>query len=153
MEVYRVTRQKYANDLSGNGAAAYGGRWNEAGRPALYVASSRSLAILETLVHLRQPQPPLDYRVMVLYVPDDVSLTTLTDRQLPEDWKVNEVYTQQVGSQWLVSNESLLLRVPSVIMRAEYNYLLNPAQEFFTEVQLIAVEPIEFDARFFQKLR
>ncbi|CAN5537201.1 RES family NAD+ phosphorylase [soil metagenome] len=153
MEIFRVTRQKYSTDLSGNGAAVNGGRWNEIGKPVLYAASSRSLAILETLVHLRQPQPPPDYRVMVLYVPDNVSLASVTDRQLPSTWKTDETCTQQLGSQWLIENECLLLRVPSVIVKAEYNYLLNPAQEFFTEVQLIAIETIEFDPRFFQKLR
>lgn len=150
MELFRVTRQKYASDLSGNGAAVYGGRWNEAGRPVLYAASTRSLAILETLVHLRQPQPPTDYRVMVLYVPDHIPF--INSQQLPENWKVDEAYTQQLGSQWLASTKSLLLRVPSVIVRSEYNYLLNPAQELFMEVKLIAVESIEFDPRFFQKL-
>jgi RES domain-containing protein len=152
MEVYRVVRQAYANDLSGNGAALHGGRWNEAGRPALYTASSRSLAILETLVHLRQPQPPVDYRIMVLFVPDMVPSTAIADRQLPDNWKVNEAHTQQLGSQWLAVQESLLLRVPSVIVRAEYNYVLNPAQALFAEIQLVAVEPITFDPRFFQKL-
>lgn len=150
MELFRVTRQKYAGDLSGNGAAVYGGRWNEAGRPVIYAASSRSLAILETLVHLRQPQPPTDYRIMVLYVPDHIPF--ISSQKLPENWKVDEAYTQQLGSQWLASNESLLLRVPSVFVRAEYNYLLNPVQELFMEVKLIAVESIEFDPRFFQKL-
>lgn len=152
MELYRVTRQKYENDLSGNGSAASGGRWNEIGRPVLYAASSRSLAILETLVHLRQPNPPTDYRVIVLYVPDGVPFLNTADRQLREDWRTDEAYTQQIGSQWLTSNESLLLRVPSVIVRAEYNYLLNPTQDLFVQVQLVAVEPIEFDPRFFQKL-
>ncbi|GAB4045471.1 RES family NAD+ phosphorylase [Spirosoma litoris] len=150
MELFRVTRQMYANDLSGNGAAVYGGRWNEVGKPALYTASSRSLAILETLVHLRQSQPPTDYRVMVLYVPDHIP--AVNSGQLPENWQINEAYTQQVGSKWLASNESLLLRVPSVIVRSEYNYLLNPAHVFFADVKLIAVESIEFDPRFFQKL-
>ncbi|GAB2557613.1 RES family NAD+ phosphorylase [Spirosoma areae] len=152
MELYRVTRQKYEQDLSGNGAAVYGGRWNEIGQPALYAASSRSLAILETLVHIHQSQPPVDYRIVVLYVPDTVPLTSITSRELPANWKADETYTQQRGSEWLNTNESLLLRVPSVIVKAEYNYLLNPAQEYFAEVQLVAVEPIEFDPRFFQKL-
>jgi RES domain-containing protein len=152
MELYRVVKQTYAHDLSGNGAALYGGRWNEAGRPTLYTASSRSLAILEMLVHLQKPQPPTDYRIMVVYVPDTAPLTAVVDRQLPEDWKENEAHTQQLGSQWLAAQESLLLRVPSVIVRAEYNYLLNPAQAFFAEVQLVSVESITFDPRFFQKL-
>lgn len=152
MELYRVTRQKHARDLSGNGAASTGGRWNKIGKPVLYTASSRSLAILETLVHLRQPQPPPDYRVMILYVPDTVALASVMERQLSNNWQTNEAYTQEIGSQWVVTNECLLLRVPSDIIKAEYNYLLNPSQEFFSEVQLLAVEPIEFDPRFFQKL-
>lgn len=152
MEVYRITRQKYERDLSGNGAAVAGGRWNEIGKPVLYAASSRSLAILETLVHLRQPQPPPDYRIMVLYVPDTMPMLAIADRELPAGWRHNEVYTQQRGSLWLSDNSCVSLRVPSVIVRAEYNLLLNPAHPFFSEIRLIAVEPIEFDARFFQKL-
>lgn len=153
MELYRVTRQKYQNDLSGNGAAINGGRWNELGHPALYAAGSRSLAILETLVHLRQPQPPTDYRAVVLYVPDTLPAVLMTERQLPDNWKQNEIYTQQTGSQWLLAKVSLLLRIPSVIVRSEYNYLLNPTHELFAEIKVIDVEPIEFDTRFFQKLR
>ena len=152
MELYRVTRQKYEKDLTGNGAAVNGGRWNETGRPALYAASSRSLAILETLVHLRRTQPPADYRIMVLYVPDSMPLMSITDRQLPASWKTDEDHTKMIGSQWLTANDILLLRVPSVVVRAEYNYVLNPNQAFFSDVQLIATELIEFDPRFFQKL-
>lgn len=153
MELYRVTRQKYASDLSGTGAAVAGGRWNQPGHAVLYAASSRSLAILEVLVHLRQPEPPTDYRVVVLYAPDTMPATTLAASQLPDNWRQNETHTQQIGSQWLRSGESLLLRIPSVIVRPEYNYLLNPAHELFADIQIIDMEPIEFDSRFFQKLR
>lgn len=152
MELYRITRQKYATDLSGNGAALYGGRWNETGKPVLYAASSRSLAILETLVHLRQPQPPTDYQIMVLFVPDTILSLRVTDQQLPDDWKQNETHTQRIGSEWLASAESLLLRTPSVVVHAEANYLLNPAHKSYSEVQLLAHESIEFDARFFHKM-
>lgn len=152
MELYRVVQQRYENDLSGAGAAVNGGRWNEIGQSVLYAASSRSLAILETLVHLRRAQPPAGYRIMVLYVPDTMPLMSVSDRQLPEDWKTDEDYTKTIGSQWLSANDALLLRVPSVIVRAEYNYVLNPAQTFFNDVQVVAVEPIEFDPRFFRKL-
>ena len=79
-------------------------------------------------------------------------LMSITDAQLLEGWKTDDAYTQAIGSQWLSVNDALLLRVPSVIVRAEYNYVLNPSQAFFNNVQLITVEPIEFDPRFFQKL-
>ena len=41
-----------ADDLSGKGAEITGGRWNEKGMAVVYAADSRSLACLETLVHL-----------------------------------------------------------------------------------------------------
>jgi hypothetical protein len=37
--------------LSGEGASAYGGRWNYAGIPMVYAAHTRALAALESLAH------------------------------------------------------------------------------------------------------
>ncbi len=41
-----------ADDMAGTGAELNGGRCNERGLPAIYVADSRALACLETVVHL-----------------------------------------------------------------------------------------------------
>jgi RES domain-containing protein len=51
MLVYRISGQRFANDLSGTGARLNGGRWNSVGLSLLYAASYRSLALLEILVH------------------------------------------------------------------------------------------------------
>ncbi|MCI0493899.1 RES family NAD+ phosphorylase, partial [candidate division KSB1 bacterium] len=40
------------NDLTGTGARQYGGRWNHKGTGIIYTSESRSLAILEYLVHV-----------------------------------------------------------------------------------------------------
>ncbi|MBK8348315.1 MAG: RES family NAD+ phosphorylase [Saprospiraceae bacterium] len=56
MEVYRITREKYAADLTGEGARLYGGRWNRPGVAALYTSEARSLAILELLVHFNSAE-------------------------------------------------------------------------------------------------
>jgi len=52
MELYRLTKSKYKNDLSGTGAFLAGGRWNNKGTYLLYTAASRSLAVVEALAHL-----------------------------------------------------------------------------------------------------
>ncbi|MCA9448346.1 MAG: RES family NAD+ phosphorylase, partial [Candidatus Omnitrophica bacterium] len=52
MEVFRVAREAYKTDLSGTGARINGGRWNSPGKAVLYTSENRSLAILETLVHI-----------------------------------------------------------------------------------------------------
>jgi len=73
MELYRITQEQYADDLSGNGAKLFGGRWNSEGHPALYAASGRALALLETLAHT--PAKMLDakpYILVTIFVPDAI---------------------------------------------------------------------------------
>ena len=47
MDVYRIGKNKYIKDLSGDGARLYGGRWNYQGYRVLYASESLALAILE----------------------------------------------------------------------------------------------------------
>lgn len=89
--------------------------------------------------------------MMVIYIPDTVTSRQINVRELPDNWRFNVEHTQQKGSDWLHTRESVLLRVPSVIVKAEYNYLLNPGHPDFNEVKLIDIESIEFDERFFYK--
>ncbi|MBA2407387.1 MAG: RES family NAD+ phosphorylase, partial [Chitinophagales bacterium] len=51
MEVYRLSRQKFAGSLSGKGAAIKGARWNSAGVELIYTSANRSLAMAEIAVH------------------------------------------------------------------------------------------------------
>ncbi|MCF2517369.1 RES family NAD+ phosphorylase [Dyadobacter sp. CY351] len=146
MELFRITRTIYKDDLTGIGAFHHGGRWNSPGRPMLYASSHRSLAMLEVLVHASRSTPPPDYVVAVLFVPDDIkSLAAYTI----EDWKQDPQWSKSVGDDWLEDSKSLLLRVPSVVVNSEYNYLINPSHPAASEVKVIHIEPFEFDKRLF----
>lgn len=94
MELFRIAQRTYGSDLSGRGAYEYGGRWNEKEYAMLYTSGTRSLAMLETLVHLRQTQPPANRVVIVLYVPDSVAVETIYDRQLPGQWQADQRLTR-----------------------------------------------------------
>ena len=60
MVVFRIARKERIEDLSGRGAELFGGRWNEKGYPALYTASSLSLAALEILAHTDKSMSPVN---------------------------------------------------------------------------------------------
>lgn len=152
MELFRVTKEIYQNDLSGQGAFLNGGRWNGVGFAALYLASHRSLAILETLVHLRVPRPPQDYLISIVYVPDTLAIQNISLDNLSKNWKRDTTETQKIGDKWLTSNQTPLLRVPSVIVNAEYNFILNPIHPDFQHIKLINTESLAFDERFFRKI-
>lgn len=148
MKVFRLTRKQYAEDLSGEGARLYGGRWNSPGVRMLYTASHRSLAVLETLVNLPKELMPRDM-VMVTVSIDMGKLNQLTD--LPKNWQEMPVSrsTQKRGDRW-IAEKKMAVKVPSAVMPEESNILLNPSIKGFDElVQIKDVSSFVFDKRLF----
>ena len=151
MELFRITRSQYVSDLSGRGAFERGGRWNPPGTYALYTAQSRSLAMVESLVYLSGLPPDDEYKIAVLYVPDDVFVGTIDIGQLSANWREDQKCTQQLGDQWLLERSSLLLRVPSIIVKSEHNYVVSPGHPVMNRIKLVDIEPFSFDWRLFNK--
>ena len=147
MFLYRICRCIYADDLSGAGARLYGGRWNSEGQAMVYTASSRSLAMLETLVHISPTNVPEDFCIMVIEAPDDVQ--DLDETLLPGNWQEYPEMDilKQVGNQFLKDNKFLMLKVPSAIVTEEFNYLINPTHPKAGMVKVIDRTPFEFDTR------
>lgn len=147
MELYRLTKFKYKDDLSGTGAFLAGGRWNNKGTYMLYTASSRSLAAVEALVHLVTVKNVDTFAMLVLYVPDDIAYSVFTSGTLSEDWQHNPSYTQSIGDAWARKKENLLLKVPSAAIPKEFKFLINPFHSQFIKVKIVEFEPFEFDVR------
>jgi len=147
MELFRITRSEYQNDLSGIGAYRFGGRWNSSGNSMLYTSSRRSLAMLEILVHWQRPTPPPDYVVVVLFVPDTLATTHIP--YTPHDWQVEQQWSKDTGDSWLNEKKTLLMRVPSVIVPSEWNYLINATHPDAKSIKVIHIEPFQFDNRLF----
>ncbi|MBC7399116.1 MAG: RES family NAD+ phosphorylase [Mucilaginibacter sp.] len=147
MILYRLVRSVYADDLSGNGARLYGGRWNSEGKAMVYLASSRSLAVLEALAHLNPTNMPDDYSMITIEAPD--SINELNLNILPENWKEypEQNILQLVGNRFLFKNEKLLLKVPSALVEEEFNYLMNPIHNLAPSVKIVTKKPFSFDER------
>ena len=149
MKAWRITKQRHARTaFSGEGARLYGGRWNSAGVPVVYVAESQSLAVLELLVHL--DAPTLLEKYVFLEVEFDVSLVTDLDRNsLPKNWQSDPVpqVIQTLGDRWVLSGDSAVLRVPSVLVPRESNFLLNPRHPDFGKIGVSRPQAFRFDPR------
>jgi len=150
MEVYRITQQAFAEDLTGNGARLFGGRWNSEGIFALYTSSSRSLALLETLAHT--PAKFLDikeYQLITIFVPDNIHTEKIALKDLPDGWDAPDTrpFTKKIGDSFLNEKKSLLVEVPSVMMPEEINYVLNPMHEAMKQVKIVDRRRIFFDKR------
>lgn len=147
MLLYRLTRCIYANDLTGTGARLYGGRWNSEGKAMLYLASSRSLALLEALVHLPPAFVPDEYCMAIMEAPDDHAVAD--EKLLPKNWQdfPDMDLLKQIGNTFLIEKKHLLLKVPSAIVNEEYNYLLNPLHPSAKKVKLKSTQSFSFDNR------
>lgn len=152
--VWRIatdTKDYQADDLSGAGAKATGGRWNAAGVPMIYAAESRSLACLETFVHLNAGGLPLNRYLVAIEIPDD--LWTAARAEIPSNLKVGwdaEPAGQvsiQFGSDWISNKSSVILRLPSVIVPEEYNVLINPLHPEAGRITATKVRKWLFDPR------
>ncbi len=150
MELYRITQESYSNDLSGNGSRIFGGRWNSEGRYALYTSANRSLALLETLAHIPAKLfRNKKYILVTLFLPDKASLKFIEEKDLPNNWDALDIQhmTQKIGDNFLEEQKGLLLRVPSVLMPEEFNYIINPLHPSMKQVKIIRQREIRFNDR------
>ena len=146
MEVYRITLAKYAQQLIASGTEA---RWNSRGYFVIYTAGSRALACLENLVHRDSEGLKNLFKVIVINIPDEVEITEIPETDLLENWtKSNNLYkTRQAGNTWLNLHTSCVLKVPSAVIKGEFNFLINPAHPVFSKIKIKALEEFEFDSR------
>ena len=146
--VWRMVTARFAGTaFSGEGARRYGGRWNRKGVPVVYTAASQSLAMLEMLV---QDDPLRAHYVVIPAVfPDDLIVESVSVEQLPTGWRSGQPYgsLQDIGMQWISEGRSAVLAVPSAVIPAEYNYLLNPMHRDYPLITIGEPEPIITDGR------
>lgn len=142
MRLFRITRAKYAEDLSGEGSSRTGGRWNPRGIPALYTSRSISLAMLEVLVHVQDRSLlPASYTVMEIVV--DIGMLISID-QVPE----HEFESQEIGESMLRNEKVIGFMVPSILIPSEQNVVLNPKAKNFSKVKLVRHFLLSVDGRF-----
>lgn len=146
---WRITSEKYAETaFSGEGAKEYGGRFNSPGTPVVYTSESISLATLELLAKAGRRQR-LSGRVVLPVTFGEHSVIAYDKSDLPDGFGERPYgpASQQVGDDWVQSEESLVLRVPSVVVPAEYNYLINPGHPEFEELEIGEPRPLDRDPR------
>src|SRR5262245_19690133 len=123
MLLWRISRHR---DLSGSGGLHASGRWHDRGLPIVYLAESPAGALLESCVHTSANDIPPNYTLLAVQVEERTHIETLDLAILQTDWIEHFESTREIGSAWLRSMRSVLFRVPSALVPATFNVLLNP---------------------------
>jgi RES domain-containing protein len=146
-EAWRIVKEKHAaTAFTGEGAAKTGGRWNSRGVAVVYTSATKSLATLESLVHLN---PPFRFKYVAIPLKFDEALVEyFPAKLLPADWRIEPTppSTKTIGDAWVKAARSAVLALPSVIT-GDINFLLNPAHPDFKKIIIGKPEPFVFDPR------
>jgi RES domain-containing protein len=143
-----VKASRVASAFDGEGARLYGGRWNSPGHALVYTAENVSLAALELLVHLQESALLASYLLLSVRFPPAL-VRKLARAALPATWNAYPapLRLRQLGDAWIAAGTSAVLEVPSAVVPAEKNYLLNPAHPGFQRVTLGTPQRFSFDRR------
>ena len=147
MIVYRIAKEEYSVVLRSSGYAA---RWNHKGSFVIYTAESRSLACLENLVHRSGEGNNAIYNVMLIEIPDSLEIEIIDAQHLKTGWQKieNYAYCQNIAAAWLSGGDKAILKVPSVLIKNEFNFIINAGHPDFKKIKLTAAEDFIFDPRF-----
>lgn len=113
MLVYQITKPTYAEDLTGEGAYRFGGRWNSAGVRRLYTAESVALAAWETYVHIKK-NIPKNFVLVTLEIPEDVIILEQEYGSKPAQWNRKSPFHPwaiQTGDNFLAHQKALAMQV------------------------------------------
>lgn len=151
MIVYRLTKSKYCNDLSGKGAEITGGRWNSKGVAVIYTSESRALCVAEIAVHMQLNILPDDFTLITIKIPDEIEILELNPGELPPEWNTvpYSAKTRRIGDKFVSKNSNAVLKVPSAVVPGDFNYLINPNHEQAMQVRIVKVDEFSFDKRLF----
>ena len=97
-----------------------------------------------------QDQPPRARYVMIeARIPSPVTIERVRVEDLPSDWRDlgTRGKLQAIGAEWARKRSAAVLVVPSAIVPAESNYLLNPLHRDFKRIKIGKPTTVETDLR------
>jgi RES domain-containing protein len=154
LKAFRIFKTKYLdNSFDGEGSRLFGGRWNSRGRKLVYTAGTLSLAALEILVGVHDDELLDEYVFMSVEFDEDLMIDILDLVELPAGWNSSppSFETRRVGDTWIDGKLSAVLRVPSVTIPSEANYLINPEHRDFRKILIGQPRKFEFDPRLIKR--
>jgi RES domain-containing protein len=147
MKLYRIAHCRHIEDMTGTGGLYASGRWHPKGIRILYFSEHISLAKLETLANSNLILNNMC--LMTASLDEKINIEILEREKLPERWD-SYPYSDSlhgITQNWLSSNKSVGLKVPSAQSTSEFNYLINPSHKDISKIEVVSCEKITFDLR------
>ncbi|AYD47967.1 RES family NAD+ phosphorylase [Arachidicoccus soli] len=117
-----------------------------------HTGDSRALCTTEIAVHTPLGILPNDYYLISIKIPEQIAIKELNPLDYPKNWRAIPFNNtaQEIGDKFVKENKYLLLKVPSVVVSGDFNYLINPLHKDFKKVAIQKIERFVFDKRLFK---
>lgn len=119
------------------------------GSRVVYCAPNPATSLVEVLVHFETDSEdlpdPLQY--LEIEAPDLISMGTVNVDALGRNWQRNLEATRRAGDEWLHAGRAALFRVPSVIVPATWNLLINPRHPDSAQIRTTRIHHHPIDPR------
>ncbi len=108
--------------------------------------------MIEYFVHIDPEDAPNDLVVVTAVIPDTVSRTSISAKQLPANWRQSPAPPElaEIGDGFVHNRRAAILIVPSALAPAESNWLINPRHPDFSKIRGHPAEPFGYDSKFFK---
>jgi len=90
---------------------------------------------------------PVNFRYLEITAPDSTSIEVVSGHVLERNWQDDLQLTRTFGDEWLGSLRTALLKVPSTIVPATWNLLINPQHAEARQIRIAGVHEHPLDAR------
>ncbi len=99
-------------------------------------------------MHVEDPTV-LDAFVVVSATLKEATIEVLSPSSLPDGWRAYPAlpFLKEIVDAWLSKGRSLILKISSVTVRGQHNYLINPAHPDFASIEVSEPEPLDLDPR------
>ena len=85
-------------------------------------------------------------------IPSFIKLKELSPSDLPDGWDAIPAQpgSQQIGDDFINKKQFAILKVPSVVVKGDFNFIINPNHQDFEAIRIIGSTPFPFDPRLFR---
>lgn len=143
MQLWRLYREAHGPGLDGIGGLHAAGRWHELGRRVVYFGATAAIVVLEKLAHIDPAVLPAD--LVLARFEGDVSVEDVLTGEADD---INDItQTRARGERFFEEQKACVLRVRSVVVPEEYNYMLNPLHPEAADIQVVEFRHFTFDGR------
>ena len=141
MDFWRLYRAAHGPGLDGAGGLHAAGRWHRLGRPVIYFGATPAIVVLEKLAHVDPDALPGD--LLLGRFAGEPSVESVYEALDVHDLGA----CRARGERFLAAGRACALRVSSVVLPEESNYLVNATHPEAHRIRLVTERPFQFDER------